>query len=59
MYHGEGLALSTPPACTMLLTCGSQHESLPPLTLALASSLQETSHMASLTQPCGQRPCFS
>ncbi len=54
------LALSTPPACTMLLTGGSQHESRPPLNSALASSLQATSHMASLTQPCSsQVPCFS
>lgn len=54
----EGLAFSTPPACTMLLTGGSQHEPLPPLSTAAASVLQDMSHMPSLTQPCSQTLCF-
>ena len=59
MINREGPALSTPPACTMLLKGGSQQESPLPLNSALASSLQETSHMASLKQPCSRILSFS
>ena len=58
MCRQEGLALSTPPACTMLPMGGSQHKAPPPLSSALASALQETSHMASLTHPCTQTLCY-
>lgn len=56
VMKSEGLALSTPPACMMLLMGGSQPGMASAIT-ALASALEEMSHMASLKQPCS--PSFS